>query len=540
MNKKLITPTLVLGLAPIVAAHAGEAPRTEPEQKRPNVIFIMSDDHTATSIGVYGSRLAGLDPTPTIDRIGKEGAIFSNCFCTNNISTPSRACIVSGQYSQTTGVLDLDDSLAISRQHLPMELGKLGYQTAVIGKWHLKNQPEQYDYYNVFYGQGEYFDPVLVEKGETEYVDYKMGKKTRHLGKKYKGHSTDIVMDITLDWMENKRKKDQPFFLDLHFKAPHDFFEFNPRYKDYLEDTFIPEPASMWNDRNHGSIATKGVHGELRDTIGSSVGKRNVIRNMGIHMDIDPSLSPDAYKRAAYQEYLKRYLRCVKGVDDNVKRLFDYLEENGLMDNTIIMYTGDQGFFLGEHDYIDKRWMYEEAMRMPFLVRYPEKIAAGTRVDAIVNNVDFAPTIINMCGGETPDYMQGDDFSEILYHNGEEPEDWKQVTYNRYWMHMAHKHSNPSHFGIRTKKYKLIFFYGCNYDPAPQRDPMRNFETPVAWEFYDLEKDPMEMDNRYGDRRYREIIADLKVKLMLERERLDETDINYPHIQKIIEEHWND
>ena len=541
MNKKLIPSTLVLGLAPMLAVQSAAAPAPAKENKRPNVIFIMSDDHTATSIGVYGSRLAGLNPTPTIDRIGNEGAIFSNCFCTNNISTPSRACIVSGQYSQTTGVLDLEDSLAISKQHLPMELKKLGYQTAVIGKWHLKNQPEQYDYYNVFYGQGEYFDPVLLEKGEKHIVkDYKFGKQKGLRGKRYIGHSSDIVMDITLDWMKNKRKKDQPFFLDLHFKAPHDFFEFHPRYKEYLEDTFIPEPESMWDDQNHGSVASRGYQDSLRDTIGSSVGKRNLIRNMGMHMEIDTALSDDDYKRAAYQEYLKRYLRCVKGVDDNIARLFQYLEENDLMDNTIIMYTGDQGFFLGEHDYIDKRWMYEEAMRMPFLVRYPEKIAAGTKVDAIVNNVDFAPTIINMCGGETPDYMQGDDFSEILYHNGEEPEDWKDVTYTRYGMHMAHKHSNPAHFGIRTKRYKLIFFYGCNYDETPQRDPMRQFKTPVAWEFYDLENDPMEMNNLYGDVRYKKVIADLKVKLMLERERLNETDVKYPHIQKVIEEHWND
>ncbi len=239
---------------------------------------------------------------------------------------------------------------------------------------------------------------------------------------------------------------------------------------------------------------------------------------------------------------MKRYLRCVKGVDDNVGRLFEYLEAEGLMDNTIIIYTGDQGFFLGEHDYIDKRWMYDETMHMPFMVRYPKKIKAGTVSDAMVNNVDYAGTIIDMAGGDVPEYMQGESFKEILY-TGEEPEGWKQSSYYRYWMHMGHNHNNPGHFGIRTKEYKLIFFYAKDFRENRAKARWNlcvGTETPVAWELYDLKRDPNEMQNVYGRPEYAEVTKDLKAQLKQLREDLNETDAKYPEIQKVIDEHWND
>jgi len=267
---------------------------------------------------------------------------------------------------------------------------------------------------------------------------------------------------------------------------------------------------------------------------------------MGMHMNIDPNIPDPEYKSLAYQEYLKRYLRCVKGVDDNVKRIFDYLEAEGILDNTIIIYTGDQGFMLGEHDYIDKRWMYEQSQRMPFLVRYPKKIEAGSRTNAMVNNTDFAPTMIDMAGGKVPEYMQGSSFKSII-ETGEEPEGWKQDTYYRYWMHMAHKHNNPAHFGIRTKEYKLIFYYGRDYkvrnneasEWAHNPASMSDFVTPVAWEFYDLKNDPDEMDNRYNDKRYATIIAGLKTRLKELREEVKEEDSKYPEIDKVVKENWN-
>ncbi len=517
-------------------------------QKKPNVLFIMSDDHTTQAFGVYGSRLARLDPTPNIDRIAHEGMLFENAFCTNSICTPSRATIMTGQYGQVNGVLDLGGKLAPENQYLSQEMKKLGYQTAMVGKWHLKHAPESFDYYNVLPGQGDYFDPILYSREGNEKREIRFATdEVREVNvTQYKGHSSDIITDISLEWLKDKRDKSKPFFLMHHFKAPHDFFEFAPRYKDYLEDTEIPEPSSMWYNANNGSVATRGYNNSLTDTIGSSIGHRNIIRNMGMHMEIDPNIPDPEYKKLAYQEYLKRYLRCVKGVDDNVKRIFDYLEETGEMDNTIIIYTGDQGFMLGEHDYIDKRWMYEESQRMPFLVRYPKMIKPGSRTDAIVNNADYAPTIIDLAGGKVPDFMQGSSFKQIL-ETGKEPEGWKQDTYYRYWMHMAHKHNNPAHFGIRTKDYKLIFYYGLDYidrdtgaqDWADHPASMSNFQTPAAWEFYDLRKDPEEMDNRYDDPAYSKLIADLKVRLEDLRKEVKEDDTKFPHIQAVIDKHWN-
>ncbi|WP_343328530.1 sulfatase [Polaribacter staleyi] len=530
--------------------------------KKPNIIYIMSDDHTTQAFGIYGSRLAGLNPTPTLDKIANEGIIFNNCFTNNSICTPSRAAILSGQYSQANGVLDLEGTLPMDHQYLPMEMKKLGYQTAMVGKWHLKAQPN-FDYFNVFtkHGQqGSYFDPYLTETG----MNFAEEKDPAYEGKQYKGHSTDIVTDISIDWLKNKRDKSKPFILFHQYKAPHDDFEFAPRYLDYLKDTEIPEPASLYDNQNNGSEGTRGKNDSLIHVIGSSVSKRNTIRNMGMRIwskqytrnnnpDFDPTqvegLSDKEYTHATYQEYLKRYLRCVKGVDDNVARLIKFLKAEGLYENTIIVYTGDQGFMLGEHDYIDKRWMYEESMRMPFFVRYPEKIKAGTRTDAIINNTDFAPTLIELAGGTPPKQMQGNSFKSIL-ETGKEPKDWQQSTYYRYWMHMAHAHANPAHFGIRTKQYKLMFFYGKYW--VDTKDPNASWnkkswgnrfdlDTPAAWEFYDLSVDPKEMNNAYKDAKYKDIIADLKEQMIKKRKELNEEDgEKYPHIQKVIDEHWND
>ncbi|WP_339706619.1 sulfatase [uncultured Kriegella sp.] len=531
-------------------------------EDKPNIIYIMSDDHTTQGFGIYGSRLADLNPTPVLDQIAKEGMIFENCFVHNAICTPSRAAIMTGQNSQANGVLDLEGILPVEKQYLPQELKKLGYQTAIIGKWHLHEEPASFDYYHVLPGQGKYFNPEFRVQGEKPWPN-NMVKTT--------GHSSDMIMDATLDYLKNKRNPNKPFFLMHHFKAPHDDFENAPRYEDYLEDTFIPEPESLYDNGNNGSIATRGKNDSLTRIIGSSVSHRNVIRNQAMNIytkdttiyrkyreakDIRPeeyvkwkmSSEEKDYTSKVYQDYIKKYLRCVKGVDDNVKRLLDYLEAEDLLENTIIVYTGDQGFMLGEHDYIDKRWMYDESMRMPFFVRYPKKIKAGSRTDAIINNTDFAPTLIELAGGSTPDYMQGNSFKSIL-ETGEEPADWQKETYYRYWMHMAHKHQNPAHFGIRTKDYKLIFFYGRYYVDTDNPNSEWNKKswgndfathTPAAWEFYDLKKDPKEMNNAYGDVAYEEVISDLKKRLIKLRDDLNETDAKYPHIQKVIDAHWQD
>jgi N-acetylglucosamine-6-sulfatase len=488
---------------------------------RPNVLFIMSDDHCSQAVGAYGGRLAALNPTPTIDRLAREGMLFENAFCTNSICSPSRACILTGQYAHTNGAYDLGGRVETERQYLALEMKKAGYDTAMIGKWHLKEEPGAFDYYCVLPGQGKYFDPEFRVRGEKPWPNSTI---------KFDGaHSTDAITDLTLSWLKENWDQKKPFFLMHHYKAPHDFFEFAPRYKDYLEETQIPEPANLWEQPGFGSIATRGADDELLPYIGTSIGRRNPRRNYTQKWAQDPRLTDEQATRQAYNEYMRWYLRCVKGVDDNLARLFGYLEETGQMDNTVIIYTGDQGFMLGEHDYMDKRWMYEESMRMPFLVRYPKLVPAGSRTDAIVENVDYGPTMLAFAGVQTPDHMQGRSFHEICV-SGKEPGDWKQAAYYRYWMHMAH-HDNPGHVGIRTKEYKLIFYYGCNYEGENQ--------TPPGWELYDLQDDPTEVVNLYANPVYADVVSDLKKRLAELRRQVGDTGEDYPQVEAIIAEFWD-
>ena len=499
----------------------------------PNIIFIMSDDHTSQAIGAYGGRLAELNPTPNLDQLAKGGMVFQNAFCTNSICTPSRATIMTGQYPQTNGVLDLDDQLPIERHYLSKEMKKLGYQTAIIGKWHLTNEPTNFDEYKVLKGQGDYFNPKLREKGKGNWPDNMV---------EYEGHSTDVITDLTIAYLKN-RDQEKPFFLMHHYKAPHDFFEYAPRYADYLKDREIPEPASLYAQPYFGSEATRGNNDSLSHLIGTSVSNRHARRNYVKHYFKDSNLSPQELTHLAYQTYLKNYLRCVKGVDDNLGRLFHFLKEEGLWENTVIIYTGDQGMMLGEHDYIDKRWMYEESMRMPFIVHFPNGVEAGIQSDLLINNTDYAPTMIELAGGKKPDYMQGNSFINTLM--GEDEVDWRIATYYRYWMHMIH-HEVPAHFGLRTKDHKLIFYYsqhhktdekGKEYYWWKQYQPVKNI-PPVAWEFYDLQNDPRELHNRYNDPAYQGIISILKKELKRVRVQLNETDVNFPAIQEVVDNNW--
>lgn len=479
---------------------------------QPNVLFIMSDDHTTQAIGAYGGRLAGLNPTPNIDVLAMGGMRFDRVFCNNSICTPSRASIITGQYSQSNGVLDLNGSLPPERQYLPIEMNKAGYHTAMVGKWHLKQEPAAFDYYCVLPGQGQYFDPIFRIRGEKPWPENTISKSGQH--------SSDAITDISLDWLKEGWDHERPFFLMHHFKAPHDMFQFAPRYADYLADVNVPEPDNLHNQpgKTFGSMASRGF--------GSGLAKGHESWQLGKRLQVDQTLPDPVYTKAVYQEYLKRYLRCVKGVDDNVKRLIDYLRDIDQLNNTLIIYTGDQGFFLGEHDLMDKRWIYEESMRMPFIVHYPAMVKAGSSNNWLINNTDFAPTILALAGGEAPQSIQGHSFAAAL--SGKpRPDDWRTATYYRYWMHMAHNLRVPAHFGIRTERYKLIFFYGCT--------PSGGERTPVAWELYDLENDPHEMHNRIDHPDYADVVIQLKRQLWATREALSETDIHYPAIQSIID-----
>lgn len=487
------------------------------QNTRPNIIFIMSDDHTTQAIGVYESHLAPLNPTPTIDRLADEGMRFDRVFCHNSICTPSRANIISGQYSQSNGVQILGQSLPPERQYLPIELSKAGYQTAVIGKWHLRAEPAAFDHYCVLPGQGDYFDPTFRVQGPKPWPENTIQAEGKH--------SSDAITDITLEWLKNERDPARPFFLVHQYKAPHDMFDNAERYHDYLEDVEIPSPPNRDIPLN-GSDATRGM--------GSGMDKDASWR-LGERLGVDPELEGMAYRDKTYQTFLKRYLRCVKGVDDNIKRLIDYLEANDLLENTLIVYTGDQGYFLGEHDLMDKRWIYEESLRMPFIVHWPRQVKEGQVNDWLINNTDFAPTLLEVAGVPTPEYMQGRSFAAAL--KGEEkPEDWRKVTYYCYWMHMAHNLKVPAHFGIRSDRYKLVFFYGRDFKDSgrPQKPP-----TTPAWEFYDLETDPHEMNNLYQDPRYQGMIAEMKEQLRVIRKELNEGDENYPEIKETIEANWS-
>jgi len=521
MRGNFVSLRKTMAIAVILLAARAVAQADSPAKTpiRPNVLFIMSDDHTSQAIGAYGSRLAALDPTPVIDTLAKEGMLFENCYVTNSICTPSRACIITGQYSHINGVYTLNERVLPENQTLAIEMRKAGYDTAMVGKWHLKEEPN-FDYYKVLPGQGSYHDPTFRDKLAGAWPNNIV---------KMDGHSSDRITDITLEWFKNNRDKSKPFFLMHHYKSPHDMFENAARYETYLENTHIPEPESLWRQPNFGSLATRGFEDECYGVIGTSIGRRHIFRNYTKLWAKDPDLSDEEATRLAYQTYLKKYLRCVKGVDDNLGRLFAYLKDEGLYDNTLIMYTGDQGFMLGEHDYMDKRWMYEESQRMPLLVRYPKTVAPGSRTDAMVENVDFAATMLAFAGVDTPESMQGRSFKHIC-ETGDEPADWKQAVYYRYWMHMAH-HWNPSHFGIRTKDHKLIFYYGCDREGGNQ--------TPPAWELYDMKNDPHEVDNIYDDPGNADLIKKLKAQLAERRRQIRDTDEQFPEMLAVIDEFWD-
>lgn len=501
-------------------------------EDRPNILFIMSDDHTAQAVGLYASVLKSLNPTPTLDALGREGMVFENAFCTNSICTPSRACILTGQYNHINGVFDLGGRIVPERQTLPILMREAGYQTAMIGKWHLKVEPN-FDYYKVLPGQGKFYDTEFRIQGDRPWPK----NTVVHKGE----HSSDAITDSTLHWFKKHYDRSKPFFLCHQYKAPHDFFENAPRYQSYLADVSIPEPPTLYDvPKTWGSVATRGHLDELMPHIGTSIGKRNPRRSYAVDLfDRFPEEFPANYSvetfsekettRLAYQAYLKKYLRCVKGVDDNLSRLFHYLKAHDLFDNTLIIYTGDQGFWLGENDFQDKRWAYDPSHRMPLLVRYPKAIPAGQRSDALVENIDFPALMLDYAGVERPESIQGRSFRSIC-ETGEEPADWKEAVYYRYWMHMAH-HDNPGEMALRTKTHKLIYFYGCDYQGKNQ--------TPPAWELYDLVKDPQELHNVYDAPAYAEIREELKARFAKMRQTIGDDGSHYPKCEAVVQEFWD-
>ncbi len=488
---------------------------------KPNIVYIMSDDHATNAVSVYNSRLAQVFRTPNIDRIANEGAVFKHCFCTNAICTPSRATILTGQYSHKTGVKTLRDALNTEINTFPKILQNNGYQTAIVGKWHLHSEPKGFDYYDVLADQGLYFNPYFIGQ-DFDWSTYEFQNVRQ--GKEHEGYVTDIITDKCITWLEN-RDKSRPFMLLCHFKAPHESFEYHPRYEHMFDGIEIPEPESLWEEKGHRSEGSRN----FGSTVSEKCKHRNLVTVMSSHdyptgqLDIS-GLDEEERTKAVYQKYLKDYLRTVKGIDDNVGRLLSYLENEGVLDDTFIVYTSDQGIFLGEHDYIDKRWIYEESLKMPLLMRYPSSIKPGTCIDEIVTNVDFAPTLLDFAGQKKTDEMQGLSFRSIL--EGNTPYDWPEAVYYRYWMHRARLHNHPAHYGIRTTDYKLIFFYGLPLDATgTSQEP-----TPAGWELYDLRKDPEEIKNVYNEPEYTEVIKSLKKRLAEMKKQLGDNDEKYPEL----------
>lgn len=450
-------------------------------QKRPNLIFIMSDDHASHAISSYGSRI---NATPNIDRIADEGIRFDNCFCTNSICAPSRAVILTGKYNHLCGVRTLIEPFDSSQQTFPKLLQAAGYQTAIIGKWHLGHggisDPTGFDYWNVFKGQGFYHNPVMYEMGEL---------------KTFEGYATDIVADLSLDWME-KRDKEKPFMLMCHHKAPHRPWEPDEKHAHLFEDIHIPEPETFFDDYESRSQAAKDARMRMSD-----------LRPKDLKEPVPEGLSAREEQSWRYQRYIKDYLRCIASVDDNVGRILDYLEREGIADETIVVYTSDQGFFLGDHGWFDKRFMYEESLRMPFVIRYPQGIKPGGINQDMILNVDFAPTFLQYAGLPVPLDMQGKSLVPLL--QGAAPGGWRKSMYYRYWMHCDQAHNVYSHYGLRTERYKLIYYYGEAFGLLGSQDIPKEPE----WELFDLQNDPYELNNVYADPAYSLIAAELKDEL---------------------------
>ncbi|MDD2628973.1 MAG: sulfatase [Limnochordia bacterium] len=460
--------------------------------ERPNIVFIMSDDHAAHAISAYGSRI---NRTPNIDRIANGGMRLDNCFCTNSICAPSRASILTGTHSHINGVRTLADRFDARQLTFDKLLQQSGYQTCIIGKWHLGHggfsDPQGFDYWNVLPGQGAYHDPEMIEMGEK---------------RRYQGYVTDIITDLSLGWLKS-RDTNRPFCLLVHHKAPHRPWIPDQKHANLYEDVQIPEPETFNDD--YANRATAAREAQMR--IDEHLYKRDT--------KIDPpaGLNPQELKKWKYQRYIKDYLRCVASIDDNVGRLLNYLDEENLTENTIVIYTSDQGFFLGDHGWYDKRFMYEESLRMPFLIRYPKEIQPQSALDAMVLNIDFAPLFLDYAGLETPNVMQGRSFRQLL--RGETIQDWRESMYYRYWMHLG-DHYVYAHYGLRTYRYKLIYYYGEARDCGGTIDEAKTPE----WELFDLQADPFELFNVYHEPAYQDVVKELKAELLRQRREVGDED----------------
>jgi len=451
---------------------------------QPNILFIMSDDHAAHAISAYGSRI---NKTPNLDRIANEGMRFEHCYCTNSICTPSRATILTGQHSHKNGVYTLGDSIDGTRDCLVQKhLQNAGYQTAMIGKWHLGRggnaDPTGFDYWNVLPGQGFYHNPYMRENGKD---------------RRYTGYVSQIITDLTLDWFKNRRDPDKPFCMMMQHKAPHRHWLPGKNYEHLYANEDIPEPDTLWDDYANRAKAAEVAQMRMED-----------LHAGDLQYPVPDGLSWQDERRWRYQRYIKDYLRTVASIDDSVGSVLDYLDQTGLAENTIVIYTSDQGFFLGDHNWFDKRFMYEESYKMPFMVRYPKAIAAGSVCNELMTNLDFASTFLDYAGAKIPSEMQGRSARPLF--EGKTPDDWQQGVYYRYWMHGESSHNSCAHYGVRTKRYKLIYWYAEALGMSGASDAL---QLEPEWELFDCEQDPQELKNVYDDPAYAGVVRELTAEL---------------------------
>ena len=510
---------------PMIGQASGTDTQNTSEEKRPNILFILSDDHTSQSWGIYGGVLGEYARNENIRRLAAEGCVLDNCFCTNSISAPSRAAILTGAYCHENGVYTLSDEFDPKQDNIAKQMQAGGYQTALVGKWHLKTQPQGFDYYSVFHDQGEYRDPTFIECTEP-------WPGNRNFGTRVRGFSTDIVTSKVIKWMKEANKKDQPFMMCCHFKATHEPWDFPERMRHLYDGVVFPEPENLfdWNKDNGRAFRGQPLE-ELarRWDVASDDPDKWWCRYPELPFRTD-GMHRTAARKAAYQKLIRDYLRCGATIDDNIGKLLDALEEMGIADNTIVVYVADQGYFLGEHGFFDKRMMYEQSLRMPFVIRYPKEIPAGTRNKDMILNIDFASLLADYAGVKVPDKSQGHSFRENL--KGETPKDWRKSMYYRYWTQHVIR---PAHMGIRNERYKLMFLYG---DRLNMTGSEKKTFTPT-WEFYDLQADPHENHNAYNDPQYAKIIRQMKEEMLkLRKDVKDEDDKTTPRMKEIMDQYY--
>ncbi len=485
---QLLTATVTVSL--VLCFHEPAAA----EPSRPNILFVFTDDHASHAIGAYGSVV---NQTPNIDRLARQGMLFRNCFCTNSICAPSRAVILTGKHSHINGVIDNRAPFDGSQQHVAKLLRAAGYQTAIIGKWHLKTEPTGFDFWRVLPGQGSYYNPAFrTPEGKIN----------------LQGYTTNIITNMALDWLAKGRDSQQPFFLMYQHKAPHRNWQPGPEHLTMYDDTTIAEPPTLFDDYEGRTSAAKtqemtirqdltarylklvapgNLTSEQLETWNAAYGPKNARFRQA-------NLEGDALVRWKYQRYMKDYLRCIASVDDNLGRVLDYLDTSGLADNTVVIYSSDQGFYLGDHGWFDKRWMYEESLRMPLIVRWPGNTKPGQVDRHLVQNLDFAETFLAIAGVDIPDDMQGQSLVPLL--RGDDPEGWRESIYYHYY-EWPGAHMVQRHYGVRTARHKLVYYYPID-----------------EWELFDLKKDPSELRSVYVDPSYADVVVTLKKELQRLRE----------------------